>query len=108
VCARVVVRNPHDGSQSAQVAAGTVLPRAAQLPSFATDRELDRFTLVMGAHLDSHFMVEPAEKGEQLVGGEKTKMSVHQMGHVGLHNAKNTCDFGFGLSPVHGWQRAGL
>ena len=65
-----------------------------QIPETDESHFLVGFTLVRGAHLDSHFVVESAEKGEQLVRGEATKVSVHQMGHVGLRNAQNTCDFG--------------
>ena len=50
------------------------------------------FTLVARTHLDSHFSIKPPQEIQQFVCGEATKVSVHQMGHVGLRNAQNTCD----------------
>jgi len=56
------------------------------------DHFLVGFTLVVRTHLDSHFSIKPSQEIQQFVGGEATKVSVHQMGYVGLRNAQNTCD----------------
>jgi hypothetical protein len=47
---------------------------------------------VVRAHLDRHFSIKPPQEIQQFVGGEATEVSVHQMGHVGLRKAQNTCD----------------
>ncbi len=54
------------------------------------DHFLVGFTFVVRTHLDRHFSIKPPQEIQQLVGGEATKVSVHQMGHVGLSNAQNT------------------
>ena len=60
--------------------------------SSSGDHFLVRFTLVVRTHLDSHFSIKPPQEIQQFVAGEATKVSVHQMGDVGLRNAQNTCD----------------
>jgi hypothetical protein len=56
------------------------------------DHFLVGFTLAVRTHLDRHFSIKPPQEIQQLVGGEATEVSVHQMGHVGLRNAQNTSD----------------
>jgi|SRR5665213_1967772 len=46
----------------------------------------------MRADLDGDFPVEPLQKIQQLVSSEPAVMAVHQMGHLGLRNAKEFGD----------------
>jgi hypothetical protein len=56
------------------------------------DHFLVGFTFVVRTHPNNHFSIKPPQEIQQFVGGEATKVSVHQMGHVGLRNAQNTCN----------------
>jgi hypothetical protein len=56
------------------------------------DHFLVGFTLVVRTHLNNHFSIKPPQEIQQFVGSEAAEVAVHQMGHVGLRNAQNTCD----------------